>query len=85
MKSNPKSKAKAAIRRGIADVWGEDRVPEVLDGFQPHVTVAYSSGEGNVPEIRSRLDAIESTPVSVELGHPRRITLNRDHRIYEWA
>ena len=81
----PLIEAKAAIRRGIADVWGDDRVPELLDGFQPHVTLAYSSGAGNVPDIRSRLDAIEPAPASVELGRPRLIRLNRDRRVYAWA
>jgi 2'-5' RNA ligase len=75
---------KAAIRRGIADVWGHSRVPEQLEGFQPHVTVAYSSGEGDVGGIISRLEAVNVMPARVELRFPQRITLQRDHRIYEW-
>jgi len=78
------TEAKAAIRRGIGEVWGHDNVPEQLEGFQPHVTVAYSSGEGDVGEIISRLEAVDAMPARVQLRPPRRITLQRDHRIYEW-
>jgi len=81
----PLVEAKAAIRRGIAEVWGSEHVPEQLEGFQPHVTVAYSSGELGAGEILARINSVDPKPARIELGRPKRITLHRDSRVYEWV
>jgi len=37
---------RAAVRSGIAGVWGPARVPESAGAFTPHVSLAYSGTEG---------------------------------------
>jgi len=80
----PVLEAKASIRRGIAAVLGEANVPESADGFQPHVTAAYSNAESDAGAIREALDRVDHGGVNVTLSPPRLIRLNRDHRMYQW-
>ncbi|MEG8183451.1 2'-5' RNA ligase family protein [Nocardia terpenica] len=74
------------LQGAIADVWGSDHVPERGDRFQPHLTMAYSTGVASISDIDSTLiDAglreivVSDIVVSVSL-----IDLNRDNRQYEW-
>jgi hypothetical protein len=39
-------RVRAAVRAGIAEVWGAARVPEAAGGFTPHVSLAYSNTDG---------------------------------------
>jgi 2'-5' RNA ligase len=39
-------RVRAAVRAGIAEVWGAARVPEAAGGFTPHVSLAYSDTDG---------------------------------------
>ncbi|MEV0996873.1 2'-5' RNA ligase family protein [Nonomuraea sp. NPDC050202] len=73
-----------AVRDGIADVWGSDRVPEAEDGFRPHVSLAYSHTSGAWLEpIRSIL-ARHATTIPAVLARASLIDINRDHRMYQW-
>ena len=71
-----------AVRAGIADVWGPERVPEATE-WSAHVSVAYASADGPGEPIEAALgnltDVAEATVGSVDL-----IRLGRDHRLYEW-
>jgi hypothetical protein len=70
-----------AVRAGIADVWGADRVPESPD-WAPHVSVAYGNADGPGAPIEAALEGLggaETTVRAVDL-----IRLGRDNRVYEW-
>jgi 2'-5' RNA ligase len=75
---------RAAVRAGIADVWGADRVPEEADRYRPHASVAYLGEEGRaapyVDAVAHVRDGSARTPIrAVSL-----IRLNRDRQMYEW-
>ncbi len=79
----PVERVRLAIRDAIGSVWSE--VPEPLDGFRPHVTVAYSGASVPVDEIRERIRALRDVaPISVDIGEVQLIALNRDERVYRW-
>lgn len=72
-----------ALRRGIAAVW--DEVPESMDGFRPHVTLAYSNAESSSRrEIEDTVHAVDSTPAAFEISALSLIRMNRDNTRYEW-
>ena len=73
-----------ALRKGIADVWGENNVPETMEGFRPHVTIAYSNGEAPISEIESSLQAAGSLIGDAQISTVSLIQLNRDRKRYEW-
>lgn len=73
------------VRDAIAATWGADNVPEHAAGFRPHVTVAYSAGNGDLGEIRSRLESLRTLePVTVQVQQVQLIRLNRDEKVYRW-
>jgi hypothetical protein len=71
-----------AVRAGIGDVWGAERVPEATE-WSAHVSVAYASADGPGEPIEAALgglsDVSEATIGAVDL-----IRLGRDHCLYEW-
>lgn len=84
MPIEPVVEAKLAIRAGIADVWGEKRVPESADTFQPHVSLAYSNDTADSNAVVKQIARVVSEPVQVVLTRPRLIQLHRDNRMYQW-
>jgi len=73
------------IRQGVADVWGAENVPEPADGFQPHVSLAYSSGTGPAEPVL-RAVAIRTPRTAMHtVTEAQLIVLNRDHRQYQWT
>src|SRR5437773_1092779 len=54
-----------AIRGGIAEAWGADRVPEPDAPFTPHVSVGYISADGPAASFVSALDASPATARAV--------------------
>ncbi len=79
----PVEQVRLAIRRAIGSVWAA--VPELEEGFRPHVTVAYSGASGAAATVRERLRALrEVPPVDVLVGEVQLIALNRDERVYRW-
>lgn len=71
-----------AIRAGIGDVW--TTVPESMEGFTPHVSVAYSNADGPAEPIRRALAAAQAEPVTCTVTHAELITLGRDEQMYTW-
>ena len=70
-----------AVRAGIGDVWGANRVPESPD-WTAHVSVAYANADGPGAPIDAALEgmgAVETTVRAVDL-----IRLGRDSHLYEW-
>ena len=80
-----------AIRDGMADALGADRVPtgpEQASGFRPHVSLAYSSGEHPTHPYRAALDAISPEPASTEVTHATLIAQDRvlaPEWVYRWT
>jgi hypothetical protein len=68
---------RAAVRAGIADVWGAARVPESAGGFMPHVSLAYSNTDGPSAPYEAALAAMAPRSAMVELGAIPLIALGR--------
>jgi 2'-5' RNA ligase len=71
-----------AVRAGIGDVWGPEKVLEAAE-WTPHVSVAYASEDGPAEPFEAALgglaDTATATVRAVDL-----IKLGRDNRLYEW-
>ncbi|OLB78539.1 MAG: hypothetical protein AUI14_12990 [Actinobacteria bacterium 13_2_20CM_2_71_6] len=79
----PVERVRLAVREAIGSVWGQ--VPEPLDGFRPHVTVAYSGADVPAGPVRDRLRPLRSLrPVEVQINEVQLIALRRDDRTYRW-
>lgn len=76
---------RAALRRGIAVVWGDDRVPEASSGYRPHVTLAYSNAEAERAEIASAVESVGRLTAAVRIDAVSLIRLNRDQARYDWT
>jgi 2'-5' RNA ligase len=79
------AEVRAALRRGIAAVWGANNVPEDADIFRPHVTFAYSNSHNNRSEIADALDSIGPLTTKATVGRLSLIRLHRDNQAYEWT
>jgi 2'-5' RNA ligase len=80
----PLAHLRAEIRAGIADVWGADRVPEPIEGFHPHVTLAYSNAAGPAAPHAELLAGLEPMSVEVTIRASQLIILGRDTHLYSW-
>ncbi len=81
----PVANLRRAIRQGIADVWGAENVPEPADGFQPHVSLAYSSGTAPAEPVLRAVAAHTFRSATFTVTEAQLIILNRDHREYQWT
>ncbi|MET9566808.1 2'-5' RNA ligase family protein [Streptomyces tauricus] len=74
------------IRNGIRDAIGEvlGEVPEKPEGFTPHVSVAYSAGDGSAEPIARVLAEIDLTPARARISAAELIVIHRDNQMYEW-
>ena len=72
-----------AIRAGIADAWGADRLPEADTPFSPHISVGYINTDGPAEPFISALDASPATGQAV-VREAQLIVINRDTRMYTW-
>ncbi|MFE4669512.1 2'-5' RNA ligase family protein [Streptomyces sp. NPDC056716] len=78
----PVRAVRAAIREAIGDVLSE--VPERADGFTPHLSVAYSAGDGPAAPVIRALDTADVTPARARITAAELIVINRDNYMYEW-
>ncbi|MFB9895037.1 2'-5' RNA ligase family protein [Planobispora takensis] len=72
-----------AVRAGIAEVWGADRVPDP-EIWTPHVSIAYSNSDGPAEPYAKALDSVEAEPVTVRVSQIQLIVIDRDERLYRW-
>ena len=79
------AEVRMVIRDAIADVWGDDQVPEDADSFTPHVSVAYSNSAGPAQPILDAVAAGQPAPAVVTIEAAQLIVLNRDNHQYEWT
>ncbi|WP_049563915.1 2'-5' RNA ligase family protein [Streptomyces sp. SBT349] len=75
---------RGAVRRGIGDVWGMDRIPENADRYRPHVSVAYSNRDQEAAPLVAAVARMEPEPALVTVPAASLIVIHRDHRVYEW-
>ncbi|MGH3697002.1 MAG: 2'-5' RNA ligase family protein [Pseudonocardiaceae bacterium] len=76
---------KLALRNGIGDVWGHENVPESMDGFRPHITLAYSNGVASIGHIDAAIKKCSLPVADVLISSVSLIKLNRDRGRYEWT
>lgn len=81
---------RSAIRAGISEVFGEDRVhtgPEQINGFRPHISIAYINSPGPADPYISSLARVTAEPVAVQISDVTLIIQNRilePEWIYRW-
>ncbi|MBY8856574.1 2'-5' RNA ligase family protein [Nocardia sp. CA2R105] len=75
------------LQQAIGDVWGAQCVPERDARFGPHLSLAYSTGEGSISELQQLIDEahLEQLKVTELISAVSLIELNRDHHRYEWV
>ncbi|MGA5506049.1 2'-5' RNA ligase family protein [Streptomyces umbrinus] len=78
----PVRAVRGAIREAITDVLGE--APEKAEGFTPHVSVAYSAGDGPAEPIAHVLAGLNVTPAAAHISTAELIVIHRDNQMYEW-
>ncbi|MFD5754581.1 2'-5' RNA ligase family protein [Streptomyces sp. NPDC127044] len=71
-----------AIRGAIGNILGE--VPEEAEGFTPHVSVAYSAGDGPTEPIAQILASLNLAPAQARISSAELIVIHRDNQMYEW-
>ena len=71
-----------ALRAAIGDVL--PTVPEEVEGFHPHVSIAYSSGDGPAAPYRAALDSVTVPSATATITTADLIVMHRDRRMYEW-
>jgi 2'-5' RNA ligase len=77
-------RVRAAVRAGIAEVWGAARVPEGAGRFTPHVSLAYSNTDGPDDPFAAALAGVAPRSVTVDLAAVQAISLVREGHIYRW-
>lgn len=80
--TEPVQAVRDEIRAAIGDVLPE--VPERADGFRPHVSVAYSAGDGPAAPIAEALANSEIAPAKAHITSAELIVIHRDNHMYEW-
>ncbi|MFJ6298697.1 2'-5' RNA ligase family protein [Streptomyces griseoviridis] len=80
--AEPVHAVRTAIRAAIGDVLSE--VPEKESGFRPHVSVAYSTGDGPAAPASRAIAAAPTTPALARITSAELIVLGRDNGMYEW-
>ena len=78
----PVRAVRGAIREVIADVLGE--APEKSEDFTPHVSVAYSAGDGPAEPIAQVLAGLDVAPAAARIATAELIVIHRDNQMYEW-
>jgi 2'-5' RNA ligase len=79
----PVAAVRRAVRAGIAEVLGEDRVPERADRFRPHVSVAYSTREDGAGPAVAAVEAVTAT-AEVPVAAASLLVIHRDRKVYQW-
>jgi hypothetical protein len=78
-------RVRAAVRAGIAEVWGAARVPESAGDVTPHVSLAYSHGDEPDEPYAAALAEAGPRSATVEVAAIQAISLGRDTHLYQWA
>jgi hypothetical protein len=84
--AEPVSKLRETLRSAIASVLGKvSEAPEHAQGFEPHVSVAYSNREIPSEPYTGAVQRLETAPALVRLLAAKLIILERNERVYRWS
>jgi 2'-5' RNA ligase len=86
--AEPVAAIRAAVRAAIGAELGEGHVElaaEQVQGYRPHVSIAYSNEEQAAKPIAVALSGVDAAPVTVTLDHVDLLEFHRDRRMYEWT
>lgn len=75
---------RATIQDAIAAVWGDDKVPETGNRFEPHLSLAYVNADGPAANVRRALASVRAEPALVTVNEASLIILRRDEHLYRW-
>ncbi|GGU61345.1 hypothetical protein GCM10010178_62040 [Lentzea flava] len=73
-----------AVRSGIADLWGIDRLSERHASFTPHLGIAYVDADMSVAGVLGALVEVEVNPFVLLLDSIKLIELERRDRLFRW-
>jgi 2'-5' RNA ligase len=79
------------LRAAVADVWGDGGAPAPDEAFfagteyVPHVSLAYSNGDADLPSILDALRRDEPAAVTTTIRRVDLVAVHRDTRMYEWT
>jgi 2'-5' RNA ligase len=73
-----------AVRGAVAEVLGEERVPEEAGRFWPHVSVAYSNADGPAARIVQRVEQVGVLRAVAIIGQASLLELERVGHLYRW-
>ncbi|MFJ4688789.1 2'-5' RNA ligase family protein [Streptomyces sp. NPDC088789] len=71
-----------SLRAAIGDIL--NAVPERAEGFTPHMSVAYSSGDGPADSVEQALASFDAAPAQARVSTAELIMIHRDNFMYEW-
>ncbi|MET8349675.1 MULTISPECIES: 2'-5' RNA ligase family protein [unclassified Micromonospora] len=83
----PIAAVRHAVRDVISRVLGTGNVelaPEHVQGYRPHVSLAYSNTAQAAEPVAAALARVEAKPVVVTLQHLGLLEFHRDYRMYQW-
>ncbi len=80
----PVRRLRMAIREAIAEIWGEEKVPESAEEFTPHVTLAYSNADGPAAPIIEQIEQVGVLQAVTPIRAAQLIDLERDTHVYRW-
>jgi 2'-5' RNA ligase len=66
--TEPVRRVRAAVRAGVAEVWGASHVPKPASGFTPHVSLAYSDTDGPDEPYAATLAGMGPRSATVAVG-----------------
>jgi 2'-5' RNA ligase len=75
---------RAAVRAGIADIWGAGTVPEEADGWLPHMSLAYSNTTSPTAPVIDAINNAAVRPAAATVTAVQLIILGRDTHEYRW-
>lgn len=81
----PIARLRQALRKEIGAVCGDSNVPDTMEGFRLHVTLAYSNGPGPVSDVESALGEVGARTAPIPVSAVSLMDLNRDRKRYEWC
>jgi hypothetical protein len=68
----------------MADVLGQEAVPEQAEGFQPHASLAYVNRDQPASAVVAAIDSGEPEPAHTTIADVSLIEMHRDDRMYQW-
>lgn len=82
----PVSKLRGTLRSAIQSVLGAvEDAPEHANGFDPHISVAYSNREGASEPYIAAVAGLRPTTATIRVLAAKLIVLDRDERVYRWS